>query len=239
MIKPLLASLVLALSFAPACAVEETTDGLVETESEAGVRPSFDLWKTGSKHYFHLEAGNGEILLSSQGYTTRQGALGGILSVLDNGGLTSRYQIKLGADGQSYVNLTAANGQIIASSEGYVSRSNANRAIESMVRNVGSYLAYWDDAQGARFQVEAEAPPASTSSTSTPPTAQVGADLELLVESAASTARSRSPTTASTRPTSGSRPAPQASTTSCSRPATARSSAMSQMLAARRRPSAA
>ena len=49
-------------------------------------RESFELF-TGEdgKSYFHLRAGNGEIMLGSQGYTASASARGGIASVLANG----------------------------------------------------------------------------------------------------------------------------------------------------------
>ena len=156
-IKPLrLAFLALLLAGAvPACATDDgSTDDLSEVDADSTVRPSFQVWKNeAGKFYFHLEAGNGETLLTSQSYTTRTSALHGLLSVLDNGGLTTRYVIKAGADGQQYISLKAANGETIAFSEGYSTKSNANRAVTGFIRNIAAYLAYWDSASGARFQV--------------------------------------------------------------------------------------
>lgn len=159
-IKPLrFAAIALALAFAPACAVEDTSsDSLAETDAEIGARPTFDLWKNASgKFYFHLDAANGETLLSSQAYDTRMAAITGLLSVLDHGGLASAYRIKVGADGKHYVSLTSSNGRTIATGEGYATKQSAERGIETMVRNIGDYLAYWDAAAGARLQVKAGA----------------------------------------------------------------------------------
>lgn len=149
-------ALALVLAAAPACAVEEdgVIDELGQSEAEAAVRPSFELWANASgKYYFHLEAGNGEIILASQAYDARLGAITGILSVLDNGGLPGNYEIKQGADAKYYVSLKAANGATIATGQGYSTKSNATRGVNTIVANIGSFLAYWDAATGARIQV--------------------------------------------------------------------------------------
>lgn len=140
---------------ATGCAVDHDTEiELGEDSTEVGVRSSFDLF-TGSngQYYFHLNSGNGAIMLTSEGYTNRTGALNGILSVLDNGGIESRYVTKRGTDGQYYISLRATNGQTIAVSEGYANSSNAKRAIGSMINGVSNYLAYWNDKSGERFEI--------------------------------------------------------------------------------------
>ncbi|MBP9085716.1 MAG: YegP family protein [Kofleriaceae bacterium] len=132
------------------------TDETSEASLEAVVSPKFDLWQNDAgQYYFHLAAANGEILLASQGYQSRTGAINGVLSVLDNGGLDVRYAIKQGSDRKHYVSLLAANQQVIATGEGYSTKSNANRAVKTMVRNVAAYLQHWDNPTGARFQVKA------------------------------------------------------------------------------------
>jgi uncharacterized protein YegP (UPF0339 family) len=89
------------------------------------------------KFYFHLRAGNGEIVLSSQAYTAKSSALGGIGSVQTNGATTSHFEVIETLDGQYAFHLKAANGQIIGRSESYVSKSNAQRGIDAVVKIVG------------------------------------------------------------------------------------------------------
>lgn len=43
-----------------------------------------------------------------------------------------------GKDGLWYYNVKAANGEIVSTSEGYVSRSNAERAVERLPAIIGS-----------------------------------------------------------------------------------------------------
>lgn len=46
----------------------------------------FEVFKSKGEWYFRLKAGNGEIIATSEGYTTRQGALKGVASVQLNAG---------------------------------------------------------------------------------------------------------------------------------------------------------
>jgi uncharacterized protein YegP (UPF0339 family) len=90
------------------------------------------------KFYFHLRAGNGEIVLASQGYTAKASAQNGVASVNANGATATKYEIIDTADGRFAFHLKAANGQIIAKSETYVSESNAQRGIDTCVSIIGS-----------------------------------------------------------------------------------------------------
>ncbi len=90
------------------------------------------------KVYFRLRAANGEIVLGSQGYTSRSSALDGILSVRVNGLNIDNFEVFEAADGQTTFNLKAGNGQIIARGETYASRSNAERAVARIVELVGA-----------------------------------------------------------------------------------------------------
>lgn len=89
------------------------------------------------KYYFHLKAKNGEIVLQSQGYTTKTGATNGVASVKTNGGLAARYEVRAAADGNSYFVLKAGNGAVIGRSEMYASKSNAEAGIAAVIGLVG------------------------------------------------------------------------------------------------------
>jgi uncharacterized protein len=86
-----------------------------------------------AKYYFHLRANNGEIVLQSQGYTSRTGASSGATSVQNNGISSSRYTVLPAADGKYYFVLKATNGQIIGRGETYDSQSNAQRGVTNCV----------------------------------------------------------------------------------------------------------
>jgi len=144
----------LALLGCAATDLDVDADSIGTSDAAATSRGSFELWRASNdEYYFHLEAGNHEVLLASEGYKSRTGAINGILSVLNNGGLESRYEIFEGADGQYYVNLKAGNGQVIGSTEGYTTKQSAKGGVEACIRAVATYLEHWATNTGARFEV--------------------------------------------------------------------------------------
>jgi uncharacterized protein YegP (UPF0339 family) len=117
-----------------------TVIAVVNKANQAAANPKaqFQVFRgLDGKYYFHLRAGNGEIVLQSQAYTARSSAVGGTSSVRVNGPDSRRYQLRDAANGQTYFVLIAANGEVIATSETYVSRSNAQRALDAVVALLG------------------------------------------------------------------------------------------------------
>jgi uncharacterized protein YegP (UPF0339 family) len=101
-------------------------------------KEQFEIFKgEDGQTYFRLRASNGEIMLSSEGYTALSGAQNGVDSVKTNGKLTASYQIFEAFDGAWGVRLVAGNGQIIARTETYASKSNAERAVSRLVEILG------------------------------------------------------------------------------------------------------
>ena len=82
--------------------------------------------------YFHLRAKNGEIILASEGYTSKAGCQNGISSVMENAPLDNRYERKTSIDGQYYFVLVAANGEVIGKSEMYTTEQARNNGIEAV-----------------------------------------------------------------------------------------------------------
>lgn len=133
-----------------ACADTE----LGSTEETVSGRPSFELFEgSDGRYFFNFSAANHEIVLQSQGYSTRTAALGGLLSVLDNGGFEASYKLLEAQNGEYYFNLVAANGAVIATSETYGQRSDAARGINNTIDNIDDYLAFQASRRGARFVV--------------------------------------------------------------------------------------
>jgi uncharacterized protein len=85
-----------------------------------------------TKQYFHIRAGNGEIVLQSQGYSSVANATKGIASVRSNGKDAGNYEIVEAENGQFFFRLIATNGEPIAYGETYVSESNAERAVDTL-----------------------------------------------------------------------------------------------------------
>ncbi len=105
--------------------------------------PAFQL-KTAKdgQTYFTLTAGNGEVIGKSEMYKAKDSAINGIESVKKNapnaeadGEKNPKFATEEGKDGQTYFNLTATNGEIILSSEGYAAKSGAINGIESVQKN--------------------------------------------------------------------------------------------------------
>lgn len=82
--------------------------------------PKFQIF-TGkdNQFYFRLYAKNGEIILGSEGYVSKSGCQNGISSVKENAPKDERYVRKIGAGGQFYFVLIAANNEILGISEMY------------------------------------------------------------------------------------------------------------------------
>lgn len=88
------------------------------------------------EYYFRLKAaGNWEIILDSEGYTTKHNCLNGINSVKENSSNDERYERLIARNGEHYFNLKARNGEIIGSSETYTSRQGMENGIRSVMKN--------------------------------------------------------------------------------------------------------
>ncbi|MBS1093082.1 YegP family protein [Gluconobacter wancherniae] len=92
----------------------------------------------GGEFRFRLKAGNGEIILSSEGYRQKASAVNGIASVHTNAPNDAHYERKISSSGKPMFNLKAANGQIIGTSQLYSSESARDVGIESVKRNTAS-----------------------------------------------------------------------------------------------------
>lgn len=96
----------------------------------------FELYKDKAGEFrFRLKAGNGEIILASEGYKQRASAENGIASVRKNGPVDERYERKETSSGKPMFNLKATNGQVIGTSESYSSESARDNGIESVKKN--------------------------------------------------------------------------------------------------------
>lgn len=90
--------------------------------------------KDGQK-YFNLKAGNGQIILSSEMYTTLAACKNGIESVKKNAPDESKFELTQSESGKFHFNLKAANHQIIGSSQMYASEDGAKNGIASVMQN--------------------------------------------------------------------------------------------------------
>lgn len=104
--------------------------------------------KTGIK--FDLKAGNGEVIATSEVYTTLAACKNGIASVQKNAPIAAvenqteegyaaeknpKFEIYTDKAGEYRFRLKATNGQIIAVSEGYKAMAGCKNGIESVKKN--------------------------------------------------------------------------------------------------------
>lgn len=98
--------------------------------------------------YFNLKAGNGEVILTGETYSSKQAALDGIASVRKNAPADERYDRKTSNNGQHYFTLTAVNKQTLGKSELYSSAASMENGIASVKRNAPD--AVLDDQTGGQ-----------------------------------------------------------------------------------------
>jgi uncharacterized protein YegP (UPF0339 family) len=84
---------------------------------------------------FNLKAGNGQVILSSEGYKTKANCLNGVESVKRNAQDNDKFDRKTSTNGKHYFGLKATNGQVIGTSEMYESASGMENGIESVKSN--------------------------------------------------------------------------------------------------------
>lgn len=104
--------------------------------------------KTGVK--FDLKAGNGEVIATSEVYTTEAACRNGIASVQKNAPVAAvenqtvegyateknpKFEVYTDKSGEYRFRLKATNGQIIAVSEGYKALAGCMNGIESVKKN--------------------------------------------------------------------------------------------------------
>ena len=84
---------------------------------------------------FNLVAGNGEIILTSETYTTKTAAEAGIAAVRTNAPADERFERKAASGGQPFFVLKAANGKVIGKSEMYANAAAMEKGITSVKKN--------------------------------------------------------------------------------------------------------
>lgn len=107
--------------------------------------PKFQIYQGGNdQFYFRLKARNGETILGSDSYMSRQGCERGVFSVQRNGQKEQRFQKLKTSNDMHYFIVKARNGQTVGVSELYKTESGRNKGINSVIRasrtfNIESY----------------------------------------------------------------------------------------------------
>jgi len=95
----------------------------------------YELKASGPQFMWNLKAANGETILTSERYTTKDSAKNGIASCKVNSALDARYDRKTSSTGQPYFVLRAANNEAIGTSEMYSSTAARENGIASCKAN--------------------------------------------------------------------------------------------------------
>ena len=84
---------------------------------------------------FSLKASNGQVILTSEGYSSKAACLNGVASVMKNSQNEKNFVKLTAKNGKPYFNLKAANGQIIGNSEMYETEAGRDNGIVSVMKN--------------------------------------------------------------------------------------------------------
>ena len=110
----------------------------------------FVIKKTNTGIKFDLKAGNGEVIATSEVYTTEDACRNGIESVQKNAPVAEvedqtvegfeekkhpKFEMYEDKAGEFRFRLKATNGQVIAISEGYTAKASCKNGIESVQKN--------------------------------------------------------------------------------------------------------
>jgi hypothetical protein len=114
-------------------AAEEPVEGEEISEELARTSAHFETFiGADGNHYFELVAKSGEIVLRSEGYTTREAARSGIDAVTRYGASKSQFDMRVAKNGEHYFTILASNGEIVAVSETYTTKTSAERAARNV-----------------------------------------------------------------------------------------------------------
>lgn len=87
------------------------------------------------KYHWSLKASNGQIILTSQMYASKETAMNGINSVKTNAVIPERFESKVSEHGKPYFVLKAANGQVIGNSQMYETEKSRDNGIQSVANH--------------------------------------------------------------------------------------------------------
>ena len=111
--------------------------------------------KTNTGIKFDLKAGNGVVIANSEVYSTKAACMNGIASVKTNAPIAAvedqtaegfekckhpKFEVYVDKAGEFRFRLKAKNGEIIATGEGYKSKSGCMNGIESIRKNADSEI---------------------------------------------------------------------------------------------------
>jgi uncharacterized protein len=97
--------------------------------------PRFVIRRSHEQFHFHLAAGNGEIILTSERYTTKAAAENGVAAVQESATIDRRYDRRVSTNDKPYFVLKAGNHEIVGTSQMYASREARDAGIHAVRLN--------------------------------------------------------------------------------------------------------
>lgn len=91
--------------------------------------------RSNGEFQFSLQAGNGQVILSSEGYSAKPSCLNGVESVRKHAAAESNFHRHEAKDGRVYFTLKASNGQVIGQSQMYADAGGRDGGIRSVMEN--------------------------------------------------------------------------------------------------------
>lgn len=100
----------------------------------------FELYQSekSGEYYFRLKAKNGQVILSSEGYSSKSSCQNGIESVKKNSADDGRFERAESKNGKVFFRLKSGNGQVVGKSQMYESASGMENGIKSVRENAAS-----------------------------------------------------------------------------------------------------
>jgi len=98
-------------------------------------RAKFKLFRYKDLWFWSLYAPNNKIILQSEAYTSKFGAIVGTLSARLNSIRRAKFKKHIQENGEFYFTLTAMNNKVIGVSEGYKRKDGRENGIDSVQKN--------------------------------------------------------------------------------------------------------
>jgi uncharacterized protein len=95
-------------------------------------KPRFVIRRSVEQFHFHLAAGNGEIILTSERYATKAAAENGVAAVKESAAIDRRYDGRVSSDERPYFVLKAGNNEIVGTSQLYASREARDGGMQAV-----------------------------------------------------------------------------------------------------------
>ena len=99
--------------------------------------------KKDKKHYFRLKNNSGDVVLKSQGYSTKRTCMNGIQSVKKKTQVAERFAPQQTKSGKQWFNVVARNGQVVATSQRWDNARKCKSQITSVKKGAVKAKVSW------------------------------------------------------------------------------------------------